>query len=263
MITEAFHVASGSVIGRYHRQNNKNNQDASQVAVDENGLIAIVSDGCGSGKYSEFGARLAVNHLTAEGLKLLATESDHEVILSKLRFSMLKLMKQLLVSFSQENYQFILDHFLFTVVGVMLTVEQTTVFTLGDGFISLNQQVQTIDQDNQPIYLAYALLPSKIQDQVKFVIQKQISTSQLESLILATDGAQDFQVEKTITIFGQESSMGKLSQFETENRYLKSQNMMQKRLNVLGLNHNLLSDDTTMVLIRRRQSTQTTSKKEA
>jgi len=51
MRSEQFAISAGSVVGAHHRKVFKNNQDALSVVENEHGLVAIVCDGCGSGKY--------------------------------------------------------------------------------------------------------------------------------------------------------------------------------------------------------------------
>ncbi len=55
-----FEYCCGSIIGSNHYEFCKNNQDSYIFCdnVEKNIFIGIVSDGCGSGKYSETGAQL-------------------------------------------------------------------------------------------------------------------------------------------------------------------------------------------------------------
>ena len=54
-----FLATAGSVVGREHVRVHKNNQDGYAIAGDGQIIVAAVTDGCGSSKYSEVGARLA------------------------------------------------------------------------------------------------------------------------------------------------------------------------------------------------------------
>ena len=67
---EAFEVALGSLCGREHERTGKNCQDALRVLAGKNWLIALVTDGCGSGAHSEVGAKLGAEMIA----KLIAEE---------------------------------------------------------------------------------------------------------------------------------------------------------------------------------------------
>src|SRR5688500_2517928 len=54
-----FVAAAGSIVGRDHVRVHKNNQDGFAIAGHGEILVAAVTDGCGSSKFSEVGARLA------------------------------------------------------------------------------------------------------------------------------------------------------------------------------------------------------------
>ena len=62
-----FEITGGSVAGARHAKTGKNNQDAFIWRQTDDLVIAIVADGCGSGRFSEIGAqigaRLFINRL--------------------------------------------------------------------------------------------------------------------------------------------------------------------------------------------------------
>ena len=60
-----FQVAGGSVTGRAHAVLGRGNQDAFAWVDDDGVLVAVVCDGCSSGRHSEVGAHL--------GARLVAT----------------------------------------------------------------------------------------------------------------------------------------------------------------------------------------------
>jgi serine/threonine protein phosphatase PrpC len=57
-------VATGSVVGRDHGRTGKNNQDALAYVPLQEGIVAVVCDGCGSQPHSEVGAQLGAQLLT-------------------------------------------------------------------------------------------------------------------------------------------------------------------------------------------------------
>jgi len=61
--TNKFFVAAGTIIGREHVRLGKNNQDKVIVSVRDDSIVAVVTDGCGSGNSSEVGAALIATWL--------------------------------------------------------------------------------------------------------------------------------------------------------------------------------------------------------
>ena len=262
MIGEKFKISIGSVPGVYHRAINRNNQDAAYWAESEHGLVACVLDGCGSGLYSEIGARLTSRVLCKRALELLYLQKQGFVfrhgLLEELRLSLINFIRELAGQLGASFSQVINDYFLFTIVAALITEETTSIFTLGDGLFSLNGETTIIDENNQPNYLGYALVKSdttrKNPNALDFVLREEISTREVDSLILGSDGVVDLleRKDQLIKILGVESRVGDLNQFLLEPRYLKNLSALQKRLVVLGVRNRLLDDDTTMVLIRRK-----------
>ena len=76
MTTQIFEIAQGTVTGREHRREGRNNQDASHVSRTVHTLAAIVCDGCSSAPHSEVGAQLASRFLT-QHLTTLATANPY------------------------------------------------------------------------------------------------------------------------------------------------------------------------------------------
>jgi len=62
-LPENLQIVGGSIIGNEHVRLSRNNQDAWVVRQDEDRAVATVSDGCGSGRFSEVGARVGANLL--------------------------------------------------------------------------------------------------------------------------------------------------------------------------------------------------------
>ena len=145
------------------------------------------------------------------------------------------------VSFSQT----VADHFLFTVVGVVITAREATTFSLGDGLVVINGERSQLGPfpNNAPPYLGYALLPCApargMSEGLSFNVHRSMAASEVQSLVLATDGAVD---------------LGALSQFWSDDRVFKNADMVRRRLAVLnrGPRRRSLSDDTTLVVVRRK-----------
>lgn len=262
MMFNDFFITTGSVMGCYHRASFKNNQDAAHIAKSDDGLIAVVSDGCGSGKFSEVGALIASRYIAEKGLELLAHQKNgmrfRNGFFEQLRVETLFFLRKIAADLGRDLSQIVYDYFLFTVVGALIEENETTIFTLGDGIFSVNCETVVIDQHNTPRYLGYALLPS---DPMKtnphyydFTLQKTIPTNAVRSIALATDGADDLLANKDqeISIIGKKEKINDLTQFETEEKFARNPALLQKRLVVLGVNNGILNDDTTVALIRRK-----------
>jgi len=252
-----FEYAMGSIIGRNHVATGKNNQDAYRVVLRSQFVVAVVCDGCGSGKYSEVGAQLGAKIVTDAIADLL----DQGMAISNPNFwDILKtnLFQKLIdivaiANDAQESVmEFVNDYLLFTIVGAVITASETVTFSMGDGAIAVNGKLTQIPAypDNAPPYLAYGLYRP---DAVSFEICDRIPTSELESILIATDGIDDLiKVED-------------VSQFWQEDKYFKNPDAIRRKLSML--NHEdikpdwnkrelvkrsgVLSDDTTLVVIRR------------
>ncbi|MBT5502640.1 hypothetical protein HN858_04850 [Candidatus Falkowbacteria bacterium] len=249
---DKFAIQGGSVIGSYHHKGFKNNQDALTIATTERVVIGLVSDGCGSGRHSEVGAKLGVrfmaNHLR-QMIEICPDElpNDWEYFLNdaarQFLLSLRRFNQCLGIVEAPDTY----SYWLFTLVGFILTEERTIIFSFGDGVISLNGEVTEIDQNNEPEYLTYG--------SAKVKIQHDLPTSEVDSLLIATDGFSELfeRSEEDISLLGKEMKVGDLLDFETGSKYLKNKALVQKRLNVLGNNHKLLHDDTTVILVRKQE----------
>jgi len=109
------------------------------------------------------------------------------------KFHLLQKLKEL-VAIAETDIQFVNDYvndyFLFTIVGALITSQQTVTFSMGDGAIAINGELHQIPAypDNAPPYLAYGLYKP---DAVNFEIRDRLPTSELNYLLIATDGIDD------------------------------------------------------------------------
>jgi hypothetical protein len=259
-----FDIAAASVIGREHSRAGRNNQDAFCFEGSEQGFVAVVADGCGSGSHSELGAQAGARQVVASALRLLreGERVEGSGFLGLLREGSLAFLRELACSFGRGGVQ---DCLLFTVVGAVVTPEHTLVFSAGDGVWALNGQVRPLGPfpGNAPPYLAYGLLPDC---SVPFARQALVPTSEVESLLLGTDGVGDLARLSEALVPEGGDIVGPLSQFWREARYFRNPDALRRRLSVLSreavrvdpVSHRLvrtpglLPDDTTLVVLRRR-----------
>ncbi len=245
-----FVVQGGSVIGSHHHKNFKNNQDAWHIETTEHSIIGLVGDGCGSGQYSEVGAQLGVRFM-ANYLQNLSQGWANELPCDW-EYFLNDAVKQFLFKLQSFN-QFcglcekdVYNYWLFTILGFVVTEKTTVVFSFGDGLVSLNNNVEEIDQNNEPHYLSYGT--SKVK------IHHLVSTDDVQSLWIATDGLAELleKSDQEISLLGKEWKVKELVDFEQGEKYLVNKSLVQKRLNVFGHNHKLLYDDSTVILLRRK-----------
>ncbi|MCE9671740.1 protein phosphatase 2C domain-containing protein [Myxococcus stipitatus] len=263
MSTLPFELIAASVQGREHARVGRNNQDALCVLGGEQGLVAVVADGCGSQARSELGAQLGARRLAWAALERLARGArvDEDSFLPGLREDVLGLLDGLRSDLGRE----VLSDCLFTLVGAVVTPEQTLVFSAGDGVWALNGEIHPLGPfpGNAPPYLTYALLHDA---QVPLTRLALVPTEGVRALLLGTDGVADLARLADATLPSGTERVGPLSQFWTEDRYFANPDALRRRLSLLNRESlradfdsrrlvrspGLLPDDTTLVVLRRR-----------
>ncbi len=252
MIIDDFIITSGSIIGSHHRNIYKNNQDAISITQTEKGIVAIISDGCGSGKHSEVGAKLVSVFMSNYSLKLLEkiNESDNKSIkkiFENFNIQIINFIKSI-VNQIGDNL-FVREFMLFTTMGVIITEKKTILFTLGDGVYILNNKVTILDNNNAPDYIGYNLIENS--NNPSLIIQETIQTEDVNNIMLCSDGVSDILRNSTV-ILKDGYSVGGLNQFILDEIYIKNTLSLQKRLTFIGGFNNILRDDTSIILIKRK-----------
>jgi hypothetical protein len=198
-----FKIRTGSLIGQQHQLSQRNCQDAwafNTFDLGEAGrfLVGLVCDGCGEGTHSEVGAKLLAEFCTHE-IERLLWEFEPAVVPSELYMRALVFLDSISQSLIglrvlpevgltqplDETKEFIRNYLLATVVGFIVGPEQTVIFAAGDGLILLNEQVVVRDEDNQPNYLAYGLLPGVALGGFDMQV---LPTAEVQRLAIWTDG---------------------------------------------------------------------------
>lgn len=282
-LSKTFQLQDGSVVGRTHvgRGNvltGRNSQDAFCHYRDDRCIVMVVSDGCGSTPYAEFGARLIANLVCREfrfmGRADCCTEArlaDAMVVIT----SSLRDIEAGMIRDFETAVQFAHDHFLATVVACIVTPTTTTVVSCGDGCFALNGEFCSLDDfESRPPYLAYSLMgysdDAVAPESFRFSVVAQKPTSEVQSLMVGTDGVEDLRAAALKFLPGTDRKVGPLSQFWTDDRYfanpvaidrvLHRANSEHKRFNAglgrIETSQGLLPDDTTMLVMRRRPPTE-------
>jgi len=275
-----FSVAGGTTPGRDHVGRGgllvgRNNQDAYAWVFEGESIVAVVCDGCGSKPHSEVGAKLGaklVTQLVAEKLRM-GGEPTAESFWEDVRGESLSKLRQMAwqLSASDESFAIFADQYLtFTIVGVVVTPEETIVFSIGDGVYAINGEVQLLGpfRDNSPPYLIYGLVPSKLSGEARNMLKFRLDirpTSEVRSLLIGTDGVTNLIEAEERYLPGVDEPVGSLSQFWMEERYFANRDAVRRRLALVNSEGQLfdaatrrftttsghLPDDTTLVVIRR------------
>src|SRR5687768_7696600 len=187
-----FQIAGGSVAGRDHVLLGRNNQDAFCWSATEHGVVAVVADGCGSGRLSEVGAQIGAR-LAAESLRALLPRLDDgepRLVLERVRLDVLAQLRVLAGAMGGSLSGTVSEYFLFTILGFAFTARRTIVFGIGDGCLAVNGERRLLTAtDNAPAYLAYGLVPSTLSDAAPaFQIHADLPTPDVETLLVGTDG---------------------------------------------------------------------------
>lgn len=268
-------IAAGTTAGKEHRLTNRNNQDALAVVSLPNVTVATICDGCGSEQYSEVGARIGaiiLTHELATSLNTTLAEADPEGrhVKRALERATLSLLSQICLLAKNMGASFSLqmkNHFLFTVVGTIITPELTTIFSLGDGLFGVNGVIEKLGPfpGNYPPYLGYELVRGDDQPHFALQINRVIPTEDVQSLIIGSDGVFDLLDNAGRKLPGMNEILGPIDQFWSEDRYFTNPDNLRRRLTLANremktvdwanrrveTEHGLLNDDTTIVVIRR------------
>ena len=100
----------------------------------------------------------------------------------------------------------------------------------------------------------------------KITLDFEIPTSDLQSILIGTDGVKDFLESGDELLPGKNEKVGQISQFWQEDRYFKNSDLIRRRLlmsnrevrqplwsnRTVKQQSGLLSDDTTIVSIRKK-----------
>jgi hypothetical protein len=208
-----FESAAGTIAGTSHVRVAKNGQDGFAILREGDRTVAVVTDGCGSAPHSEVGAKLGAQ-IAARAL----LDGSPESILPKIRS-----VAQMLALPQAMN-----DYFLFTIVAAIITPQETTILSAGDGLFAVNGDVHIIGPypDNAPPYLGYG--------DTALSVEYRGPTNGIETLLLATDGATRIAAD--------------LSSFWSDDLIFRNPDAVRRRL---FLRRAKLDDDTTVVVLRR------------
>ena len=240
-----FFVTAGSIEGREHARLHRNNQDGVALNVAPHRLVAVVTDGCSAGRYSEIGARLGATWLAGWLPRYLdAPCSNPDAPTSDLAFDLAAALDehllQLAATISPAPIRLksvIADYLLFTFLVAIIEPERTRVLGLGDGVVLTDTERTIIDPgpDNAPSYAAYRLLHGPAGREP--VVYLDSPTDQVGALMIGTDGASELPRETCDELLTGPVPGNPM--------------VLQRKLTVLREQDNALFDDTTVALFRQ------------
>jgi hypothetical protein len=239
----AFHVATGSVVGREHRRLLRNNQDGVAACVAGEVGVVVVTDGCGSGASSEVGARLGARLLATMLPGLVREVGVGPQLAERATEELLAwLYKVVRPSVGDELASWVEDQWLFTFLCAVMDPKHALIFGVGDGVWSADDAVKVLDpgSENAPDYLAYRLVPTAMMDtrpSRRFGVHKVHFCGEARQVAVATDGLA--------------ADAALLQKFSADPVVWRNPAALQRKLNVLSARDKVLHDDATVALMKR------------
>lgn len=230
-------IADASIIGSIHRNLNYNNQDALHIIEEENFTIGIVADGCGSGSYSEVGARLGVSFIANYIHQSLLEGKNWKNDLAQKIANYTQHLSDL---HTNNTRSFVHDFCLYTIIGVVIQKGKVTFFSSGDGIFGIGNDLNIIDQNNRPKYINNHFLKDE-KSQFEFW-EKEVNNN--EFIFIGTDGVEDF-IEGI--------KKGEVEEYKSFYQFLTDENMYKNPVFFSKLfekysQQELLRDDTSMIV---------------
>jgi len=240
-----------------------NNQDAFYWVVSNEVLVAVVSDGCGSGEHNEVGAKIGcrvVANQLAFWLRRFGLCSPTTPIAAfrepfmweASRAAIIEEIVKVARNMGSDFYRTIKGFFLFTVNGVLMTESVVVSFSIGDGFCMANGNSFELGEypEDAPPYMMYSPIQDKLRDPTpelyKFQVNAVWTTDCVQHVVIGSDGVGKFLMP---------ALNNDISEFWTDDRYFQNSDQVRRRLAVINKTNfkvrGPLKDDTTLIVIRR------------
>jgi hypothetical protein len=265
-----FEIAGGSIIGKKHLKTYQNNQDAYDSISNELATIAVVCDGCSSGKHSEVGAKLGAKLFTQAIGHHISSESINfdAAFWEEISLEVVTQLQDIAEKLTGNNPLKITvnDYFLFTIVGAIITPLETVIFSIGDGIVAINNEIKFIGEkyQNTPHYFGYHLCGYPQWSTLE--IQYQLPTKKVESILIGTDGVKDLINAENKLLPRKKQLVENLAQFWLKDAYFDNQDSIRRYLYLMNQDFSkpdwnkqqinkqvgLLPDDTTLIVIRKK-----------
>jgi hypothetical protein len=162
--TDRWTVSAAVKVGHHHLYKGANCQDAADFFASDEIICGIGCDGCGSGDYSEVGARMLCNFALSEVSRLHRMGFTSDEIVTTLfgsltRFVDMQVHLACPIETPQQIAYYVKHHWLATMMGFIIPREGSgIIFHCGDGIYACDDYHHELDQQNVPHYLAYHCL---------------------------------------------------------------------------------------------------------
>lgn len=255
---------SATIPGYDHIKTMKNNQDALCVLEKNNHIFGVISDGCGSGEYSELASRLTVTYFSHKIEKQILQDQiynflDYQIIVDRTYLTFIDFLENLKIFEKKSVFQ---NGGLATLIGFIIGPQDTLIYHVGDGVYLLNGQMQSLDNyDNTPPYPGYNIFSEHIKFNVEFC--SRIKTIAIDSLVIGSDGAEDLFGLSEKKYPGSEEKIGDMSQIWEDDKYFKNNKLLQRKLLKINTRRNskqfgtleggYLHDDTSLIVVKREE----------
>jgi len=239
LLKDQFQWFFGTATGWCHLLKGIGNQDAWTVKTCDEGIVAVIADGCSSIPHPEVGAWFGVDTIselimqavlggafnTTDGVEL-------EAACQKLFTEIIACFDRLVVNIAQpasagaqpshdSKDEVIQRYMFFTMVAAIVTESATIVISFGDGVFAINDKVTEIQNKgnrNSPPYLGFHMdgcvmsvpsLPQYHQIQIQAIVP----TAEVDSLLIGTDGCLDvIAAENQLAPRCRKKTIGSISQ---------------------------------------------------
>lgn len=268
----SFQIAGGSIPGTDHTLPGspgwKNNQDAYHIVSTDTMTLGIVSDGCGAGSSSEVGAKLSVRILSSIIEKLLpryeekfgTSYNGESSFFKRVREDFTAELRVLANKMGDSMTDIVTNYFSFTIIGFLVTKDWVHTFSIGDGFIQVNDERKKLGPfpNNEPPYIGLALREVVI----PFTVDR-YPIDTIDQILIASDG-----IDHLFDAIGEKNPNG-LWTIEDPKIFLNTPLFFKKmdgirgRLAIYNTEHvvnengsvflkkGLLKDDVTIVAVKR------------
>jgi hypothetical protein len=233
--------AVGSVTGADHRRALRDGQDGAALLQCGGVGVAVVSDGCGSGAYSEVGARLGARWVAQLALDAFAGVGDPDRAISVAADVDDRLTRRLsfvarsLSARGEIDPRVVHDHLLFTYLALVVTPRAVVVFGVGDGVVWADGRVTVLEAPGDaPDYAAYRLLGRPTPPRVHVAEPR----GRLGAIAIGTDGLAPLAADtRALDALVRDPAFG------------RNPSLLRKRLVVLT-DAGALRDDATLAVFR-------------
>lgn len=267
-----FDIATGTVAGRTHALAGRASQDAHAIRREKDRLVAVVADGCGSGEQSEVGACVGASVVVTSVLRAIeeGLSLEQESTWRAVRAQSVEAIRATARAMGGDLEEVVKRCFLFTVVGLAIAGERAAVFAAGDGLVAVNGEAMRLGPfpGNAPPYLGHALLSGNPGAQSDIVVVRSLPAGEVESVLLATDGADEWAGLENKRLPGTQEHVGRLRSLWEDDRYFDHPDALRRKLwrmnrpvakpvweeRRMERETGLLEDDTTIVVVRRKKN---------